>query len=215
MCASASSSLVYLPDREAVTPPRGYRVLVHTPGLLVWRAYGGVPLEGSETDYGCVRPRGRIRVIDRQFETFEGGSQVTRIVSAGHLVAYAVQEGGKGGGGAALTVYNLARGRASFEMPVDAYVPEGAIDEPKLPALERLGAPVGRGADALALDAVGDVAWVGTSEAKSPQTGEAVLYLHDRSGLHKLAVASQITTLAFRGATLTWQQDGMAESAPA
>jgi hypothetical protein len=36
-----------------------------------------------------------------------------------------------------------------------------------------------------------------------------------RGGLHKLALASHITSLAFRGPKLTWQQDGVAKSAPA
>jgi hypothetical protein len=201
------------PRPRSCHTPRGYRVLVHTRGLLVWRAYGGVPLEGSETEYGCVRPHGRILVIDQQIETLEGGSQVTRMVPAGHQVAYVVRQGGKGGGGTAVTVYDLARGHRSFVVPVDSYSELGP--ESNLAPLERLGAPVGRGADALALDAVGDVAWVGTSKAKSPHPSEAVLYLHDRRGLHKLALASHISSLAFRGATLTWQQDGVAESAPA
>ena len=194
--------------------PHGYRVQARTAQLLVWRAYDGEPTNGTETDYGCVRPHGRVRLIDRQGETLEGGSGVTRMIAAGHFVAYAVTGGSKYGGGATITVYDLERGHATFEVPVDAYS-SGYVQgspEPNLPGLERLGGPVGRGVDELVLDTPGDVAWVGNSEAKSPQLREAVLYLHDHGGLRKLAVASHISMLTFRGNILTWQQEGIAKS---
>ena len=202
------------PRPRSCRAPHGYRVLARTAHLLVWRAYDGEPTNGTETDYGCVRPRGRVRLIDRQGETLEGGSGVTRMIPAGHFVAYSVTEGSKYGGGATITVYDMPRGHTAFEAVVDAYSSGYVAGPPEvnLPALERLGAPIGRGADELALDAAGDVAWVGKSEAKPPQLREAVVYLHDRGGLRKVAVASQISRLAFRGNILTWQQEGIAKS---
>lgn len=49
----------------------------------------------------------------------------------------------------------------------------GSDDE--LPALAKLGIPVGYGADPIALDSRRDVAWVGETEAKAGQPAEDLI----------------------------------------
>ncbi len=77
-----------------------------------------------------------------------------------------------------------------------------------------LGGPVGVGAQSLALDEQGDVAWVGESrERKGGPPAQMVLYVRDSSGTRRVTSASAITGVAFTGGQLVWQEGTVARAA--
>ena len=81
--------------------------------------------------------------------------------------------------------------------------------------LRRLGSPVSRGVYGFALDANGDIAWLGRAEGTPAESQPLVLYLHDHSGTRRLEVARAITKLTFQGGQLTWEAEGAQHSAQA
>ncbi len=196
--------------------PAFYPVLVRRPRLLVWRVTTGEPYRSTETYYGCLLPHGHVRVISRRGEESEGGSSVERLIAAGVFVGVSSSNGSKYGGGADLEVYDVSTGHVSFAITVDEYESEysGNAGPERLPRLEKLGVPVGRGVKTFALKANGDIAWIGEVEGVSSQARQLVLYLHDRHGTRRVAIGREISGLAFRGSLLTWKSAGMAESIP-
>jgi hypothetical protein len=145
--------------------------------------------------------------------SLEYGTSIVRTAFAGHYMAYALSSGGKGGGGEEIAVEDVATGRAS-SVETDSYGSSyNATEGPQaLPQLERLGAPVGRGVSVLALAADGTVAWVGQTSPPQGAAPEDVLYVRDRHGIRRVAVAAQISALRFAGHTLGWQQDSAAHT---
>ena len=69
-----------------------------------------------------------------------------------------------------------------------------------------------RGLVELALSSNGEVAWVGHSEASIGSPSQSILYLRDRDGIRRLAVASQIGSVRFSGAAVEWREDGQTRS---
>ena len=194
---------------------------MHTSRLIVWKIArasresrnGEVP--ATVTYYGCAPPHGQAR--DRSSGiVVEETSRITRLISAGSCVAATEAAGGKSGSRETLTVRDVSRG-ATFRITLseEASDYEGAGEEQALPELESLGSPVGVGMDGLALDARGDVAWVGRTESSSEQPQQLVLYLHDRRGTREVAVGQEITGLDFRDSMLMWRSAGLAQSTQA
>ncbi len=196
--------------------PAYYRLLVDTPTLIVWQIKRGErpdPLEEfTETDYACAPPKGPKRSVASSFSYLTCGGAVEQLVWGGSFVAVAESSGCQYGSSQTLGVIEVRSGRR-FEVTIDGSR-SGAREE-EVPELAKLGAPVGFGAEQLALDPSGDVAWVGQTEAKTGPTGESVLYLHDAHGLRRVAAGPQISDVAFHGSLLTWKLDGVGASAEA
>ncbi len=183
---------------------------------MAWRVATTAPEnEGvRETYYACAPPLGKVRKITWDgAENVEAGSTVARMAFAGHYLAYVTDYGSKYGTGVTLTVENVASGSVSAT-ETDSYASEygGAPGPGRLPELERLGAPLGRGVYPLALGANGDVAWVGHPEVATGAPTQSVLYLRGGRHIDKLAVGQRIGGLRFSGSLLRWRVDGEARS---
>ncbi|MGD0452585.1 MAG: hypothetical protein ABSB69_03240 [Solirubrobacteraceae bacterium] len=191
--------------------PTLYVVPIDTPELIVWEVTRFGAEEGGlgervETYYACVPPNGPKRVVG------EGGESPLKLISAGMFIAFPEYYGGKGGGGESLHLYDVRTGQPT-EISVSRYT-EGLQNEPPAAELVALGEPLGMGAESVALNAGGDLAWVG--EEQSPgHPHEFVLYLRDQHGMRKVAVGSEISGVAFSGSELTWNLAGVAQTAPA
>jgi hypothetical protein len=74
----------------------------------------------------------------------DSGDSIARMAYAGHYIAYVTRFGGKYGSNESLTVEDVAMGSASTT-ETEAYASEyeGQPGPERLPALERLGAPLG------------------------------------------------------------------------
>lgn len=196
--------------------PWPFKALFRSRRLVVWRVATVVPgNEGIEETYdACVPPNGKARGVTGETTGGpQGGGKVSRMRFAGHYIAYVTDYGSKYGSSEALTVENVAKG-TSTEIETEGHASEygGAPGPERLPDLERLGLPVGRGAFQMALAAAGEVAWVGRTEAAAGQPRQSVLYLHDGYGTRRLATAHQIGALHFSGRTLRWQTEGRTQS---
>jgi hypothetical protein len=124
--------------------------------------------------------------------------------------------GGKYASSETLVVDEVAAGRRfAIMLSNEASDYEGGGGEQRIPELEAIGTPVGFGVEAYAVSAGGDAAWVGRTAAYSTQASQLVLYLHDTRETRIVAVAPQITGLAFRGSLLTWSASGVAQSTDA
>jgi virginiamycin B lyase len=198
--------------------PRPFSALYRSRRLLVWRVatvarqYEGV----RESYYACLPGRHKTRRITSvDAEEPESGDGIARMAHAGHYIAYVTSHGSKYGGGTSLTVEDVATGSASTT-ETEAYASEygGQAGPERLPPLERLGAPLGRGVYELALSPDGEVSWLGHSEASPGSPSQSILYLrtHDRDSIRRLAVASQINAVRFSGATVEWREDGQTRS---
>ncbi len=190
--------------------PALYELLADTHQLVVWRVTRAgsderEPEEASQSYYACVPPDGHKRKLT---ETGENGAE---LVSAGSFAAFTDTHGNRYGGGQALQLEDVLTGRR-FELTVIAYGPVGNESPPA--ALAKLGEPVGLAAEDLAVDASGDLAWVGESEGSAPHPPQDVLYMRAQEQIRKLAVAARIGDVAFNGADLTWSAEGTAQSAP-
>ena len=144
--------------------PALYELLADTHQLVVWRVTRAgsderEPEEASQSYYACVPPDGHKRKLT---ETGENGAE---LVSAGSFAAFTDTHGNRYGGGQALQLEDVLTGRR-FELTVIAYGPVGNESPPA--ALAKLGEPVGLAAEDLAVDASGDLAWVGESEGSAP-----------------------------------------------
>jgi hypothetical protein len=194
--------------------PAYYELLVDTPQLIVWEVKKmterNFEEEITETDYACAPPNGRKRAVGVGYSGGTCGGRVLELVPAGWFVAVTETSGCQYGSIETLKVLDLRSGR-EYETTVGNFQDVG---NEEIPALAKLGKPVGYGAEPLALDSNGDVAWVGETEKSPTQPAQSVLYLHDGHGTRKVASAPKITGLAFRGGLLTWQSNGTAESAP-
>jgi streptogramin lyase len=190
--------------------PAFYPVLVRKPRLVVWSVTTGEHSESTATYYGCIPPHGRIRAISRLGEESTGGSSVRKLISAGPFVGFTVSGGDQYGGSKDLDVYDVATGRSLLNVIVEEYSISSSISWAA--ELARLGKPIGLGAQTFVLNANGDVAWLGQTEASPTQAREFVLYLHDRHGTRRVTVGPQITGLAFMGSLLTWQAAGATQS---
>lgn len=193
--------------------PWPYSALKRSPRLDLWVQSIGAE-EATTTYFGCLRPHGPTRIITRTVEQTEYGESLTHLVVASPFVAFTVSNGGKYGGGEALETFDLRTGRPAFKIVTEDNASDysGPAGELPLPALERLGRPTGRGVRTYVLDAHGDVAWVGSVPQTSTQPKQLVLYLRDRSGTHRVAMAHEVHHLAFRGSRLTWIAEGTAHS---
>jgi streptogramin lyase len=200
---------------RACRAPAFYKLLVDTSQLIVWevkKRSGPYPEEEfTDTDYACAPPDGHKRVVGVGFSGGTCGGTVLELVSAGSSVAVAESGGCQYGSSETLKAFDLRSGH-ELETTVDSEV--GGVNE-ELPALAKLGTPVGYGAHAIAVDPGGDVAWVGETEAKAGQPAESVLYLHDLQGIRRVAAGTQITDVAFAGTTLSWKAGGVAASTEA
>jgi hypothetical protein len=193
--------------------PWPYPVSRQSPQLEIWTQSIGA--EESKTIYfGCLKPHGPTRIITSTEAQTEYDESLTRLVTDGPFVAFTVTDGGKGGGGESLETFDLRTGHVVFEAATEEYASgyAGPAGELPLPALERLGSPVGRGAQTVVLDARGDVAWVGNVPQTATQPKQVVIYLHDRQGTRRIATAPEVRNLEFHGARLTWVSDGMTHS---
>jgi len=194
--------------------PAFYKLLLDTPQLIAWEVKKmteqNFEEESTETDYACAPPNGRKRAIGLGYSGGTCGGRVLELVPAGWFVAVTETSGCQYGTTETLKVFDLRSGR-EYEITVGNFQDVG---NEELPALAKLGKPVGYGAEPLALDSDGDVAWVGETEKSPTQPVQFVLYLHDQHGTRKVASGPQITGLAFSGGLLTWQSAGTAESAP-
>jgi hypothetical protein len=197
--------------------PRPFRALHRSRRLLVWRVATAAPEhEGvRESYYACVPDHRKAREITSVgAEGDEGGDSIARMAYAGHYIAYTTDYGSKYGSGEVLTVEDVATGSASTtETDGDASEYEGRPGPERLPSLERLGVPLGRGVFELTLSAEGEVAWVGHSEASRGSPSQSILYLRNTHGLLRLAAASQISAVRFSGAAIEWHEDGEPRSA--
>jgi streptogramin lyase len=195
--------------------PRPFRALYRSRRLLVWRVATAAPEnEGvRETYYACLPGHHEARRITWVGSELESGDSIARMAYAGHYIAYVTRFGGKYGSNESLTVEDVAMGSASTT-ETEAYASEygGQPGPERLPALERLGAPLGRRVFELALSSDGEVAWVGHSEASLGSPSQSILYLRDRDSIRRLAVASQISAVRFSDATVEWREDGQARS---
>jgi hypothetical protein len=196
--------------------PRPFNALHRSRRLLVWRvATVAREHEGiRETYYACLPGRHDTRKITWvDAGELEGGDSIARMVYAGHYIAYVTRYGSKYGSSESLTVEDVATGSASTT-ETEAYASGygGQPGSERLPGLERLGAPLGRGVFELALSPDGEMAWVGRSEVSLGSPSQSILYLRDRGGIRRLAVASQISATRFSGDTVEWREDGQTRS---
>jgi len=193
--------------------PTLYLTPIDAPRLIAWEVThsgesgNGVTEERREKLYACVPPEGPKRLIG------EVGEGPLELVSAGSFIAFLESYGGEGGRGETLHLYDVLAGR-SLEISVSRFGAEGEAEAPAA-ELVALGEPLGRGAESVALDASGDLAWVGETEQSPTQPRQFVLYLRDQHGTRKLAVSSAIANVAFSGSELTWTAAGVEQSAPA
>jgi streptogramin lyase len=196
--------------------PRPFRAVHDSRQLLAWRVATAAPEdEGvTETYYACVPGHHKKREITSVGALgLEGGESVARMAYAGHWIAYVTRYGSKYGSNERLTVEDVATGSESTtETEADASEYGGQSGPQRLPGLERVGAPLGRGVGELTLSSNGAVAWVGHSEAATGSPGQSILYLRDRHVLRRLAVASQISAVRFSGVTVEWLEDGTPRS---
>lgn len=202
-----------IPPPRVCAMPSFFEGVVRSPELIVWKSTTGDFTESTETYYGCVPPHGPTRTIVATEQHTTDSSSLNAPAHAGPLFGFALSSGGKDGGGEWLEIYDVSTGRLLLSLATEAYAPYGEGPEP-LPELQRLGAPVGRGVQTVALDARGDIAWLGTTEQPSTEPQMLVLYLHDQAGTRKLGVAHEIHKLAFQGSLLTWEAEGSLQSAP-
>ena len=198
------------PLPRACRAPALYQLLADTHQLIVWRVTRAgtgehEPEEASQSYYACVPPDGHKRKL---IETGENG---TELVSAGTFVAFTESRGNRYGGGQALQLEDVRDGH-QLGLGVIAYGP--VSNEPPPAALAVLGEPVGLGAEDLAVDASGDLAWVGESEGSAAHPSQLVLYVRMQDRIRKLAVAARINGVTFSGADLRWSAEGAAQSAP-
>jgi streptogramin lyase len=196
--------------------PRPFNALYRSPQLLVWRvATVAREHEGiRETYYACLpRHHDTRKIVWVNAQELEAGDSIARMTYAGHYIAYVTSYGSKYGNSESLTVEDVATGSASTT-ETEAHASEygGQPGPERLPRLERLGAPVGRRVVELALSRDGEVAWVGRSEVSVGSASQSILYLRDRGGIRRLAVASQISAVRFSGATVGWREDGQPRS---
>jgi streptogramin lyase len=196
--------------------PRPFSALYRSRRLLAWRvATAARANEGiRETYYACVPGHHDTRkLVGVDAQESEAGDSIARMAYAGHYIAYVTSYGSKYGGSVSLTVEDVATGSASTT-ETEAYASEygGQAGPERLPRLERLGAPLGRGIFELALSPDGEVAWVGHSEASLGSPIQLILYVRDRDSIRRLAVASQISAVRFSDATVEWREDGQARS---
>ena len=195
---------------------RPFSALYRSRRLLVWRVATATPEnEGvRETYYACMPGHHDTRkIVQVDAQEPEGGESIARMAYAGHCLAYVTRSAGKYGGNESLTVEDVATGSASTT-ETEAYASEygGQPGAERLPGLERLGAPLGRRVLELALSPDGEVAWTGRNEASFGSPSQSILYLRDRDGIRRLAVASQIGAVRFSGATVEWREDGRMRS---
>jgi hypothetical protein len=205
------------PLPKSCRAPTSYKVLVHTPQLVVWeisRAHH----EGAtiETYYACSPPNGAKRAIGRTVtEGEEYSSSLVDLTAAGPYVGLIEEFGSKGGSSETLTVQD-ARSGETFTIRVSDHPSDYAAGaEPQIEELQELGNPVGEGANPYILNANGDVAWIGQTEPTPGQPRQDVLYLHEPQETREVAAAPEITDLAFSGRSLTWRSAGVRQSTPA
>jgi hypothetical protein len=197
--------------------PAFYKVLVHTPRLVVWKiARGHREAATIETYYACSPPHGVKRAIGRAVtEGEEYSSSLVDLTAAGPYVGLIEAYGSKGGSSETLTVQDARTGE-TFTIRVSDHPSDYAAGaDPQIEELRELGNPVGEGANPYILNANGDLAWIGETEPTPGQPRQHVLYLHDPHQTRQVTAATEITDLAFNGTLLTWRSAGIAYSTAA
>jgi hypothetical protein len=213
------------PLPKSCRSPALYTLLAHTPDLIMWTVPGGdyerrpapllyLELESTITYYACTPPDGRKRRLFEEEDSAGGASTREAIKSAGHYVALISSSGGEIGSDNSLRVVDVKSGSV-FHVALSEYVGYPGDSSSADPDLEAIGGVIGHGARTFALDAAGDVAWLGEAVETPGQPLQLVLYLHDHSGTHEVAVGAAISRVAFAGGELTWKSAGVTRSAPA
>lgn len=201
--------------------PAHAKVLVRNRRLLMWRSSRTLP-DPNSSDPGetleryaaCVPPQGRPDLLARVGHggTPQCGSEA-RLASGGSFVAILAISGCSSGWYEELSVEDVLHGTGRKII----YFGASTGSSPELPpSLTALGPPFGIGVQRLAVDARGDVAWLAHTEAESGRRESAadVLYLADRAGTRRVAVAPSIGRIRFDGSQLSWRAGGSAHSTP-
>jgi hypothetical protein len=205
------------PLPKSCRAPASYKVLVHTPQLVVW-TIARAHREGAtiETYYACSPPHGAKRAIGRAVtEGEEYSSSLVHLTAAGPYVGLIEEYGSKGGSSETLTIQDARTGE-TFTIRVSDHPSDYAAGaEPQIEELQQLGNPVGECANPYILNTNGDLAWIGQTEPTPGQPRRDVLYLHDPHQTREVTAAPEITDLAFNGTLLTWRSAGVTHSTPA
>jgi hypothetical protein len=192
--------------------PKHHKVLVNTRDLVMWsveRYSGEFEEEFVDTLFACVPPRGRTHIIGAagQGPAVQAGSSVG-FESAGSFVAIDEAAGNSVGFTETLTLHDARDGRTT---EIVSFAGENSpLPIPAPESLEALGPPVGVGIREYAVDANGDVAWVGYSAAAAGKAGVRVLYVDDASGIHRVAATTTLELVGFRRGQVRWTESARA-----
>ncbi len=176
----------------------------------VERYSGEFEEEFVDTLFACVPPRGRTHIIGAagQGPAVQAGSSVS-FESAGSFVAIDEGSGNSVGFTEALTLHDARDGRTT-EIVSFAAENFSTLPTPAPESLEALGPPVGVGIREYAVDANGDVAWVGYSAAAAGKAGVRVLYVDDARGIHRVAATTTLELVGFRRGQVRWTESARA-----
>lgn len=195
-------------------PPAYYSLIAHNGQLIAWkvtRATGEDGEEFTETYYACAPPDGRKLVLGSAFSALTCGGSVYQLRFVGDFAALVESSGCQYGSSTTVHVLDVRNARAANVTVAE--VGEGELSEGPGDLLP-FGGPVGVGAQSLALNEHGDVAWVGESrERKGGPPAQMVLYARDSNGIRRVTSAPAITDVAFTDGQLVWQEGTITHTA--
>ncbi len=190
--------------------PKHHKVLADTRDLVMWSVERhGSEIEFEQTVFACMPPRGRTVVVGRAVQSTPQGGTGISVESAGSFIAVETSSGDAGASSEELTLDNVRDGRSTeivYFYGNNTSAPPGPTPEP----LDALGPPFGFGIDEFAVDANGDVAWVGSSEPAAGKPGLQVLYVDDARGIHRVAATTTLELLGFRRGQVRWTESARA-----
>jgi len=198
------------PRARPCRPPKHHKVLVDTRDLVMWHVEhfsGEFDQESEDTVFACVPPRGRTHIIGRAGTSGGSSGSIVNFKSAGSFVAVYESGGNSVGFTEELTVHDVRDGRST---PIVHFSGYNFSSNPAPASLEAFGSPAGFGIDEFAVDARGDVAWVGSAAPTPGHVGVQVLYVEDANGIHRVAATTTLKLVGFRRGQVQWTESARA-----